>query len=91
MRARNTTAKPKTSTQGLSKASRPCEALAHEEMMGVMAPASMRLSFATMKFEPSKKVATAPPNSSGPRMPLRVRKNWNVRGPRMLPILFWNS
>ena len=51
----------------------------------------MRLSFATMKFDPSKKVATAPPKSNGPRIPFSVRKNWNVFGPRMLPILFWNS
>ena len=37
VRARKTTAKPKTSTQGLSRASRPCEALAQWLMTDVMA------------------------------------------------------
>ena len=52
---------------------------------------SIRLFFSTIKFEPSKKVATAPPKRSGPKSPLRMRNHSNVWGPRKLPSLCWNS
>ena len=59
--SRNTTAKPSTSTHGLSRASRPCEVFAQREIIGVMIPSVTRLSFTIMKLLPSKKVQRQPP------------------------------
>ena len=71
IRAKNITANPNTRFHGSSKASSPAEALAQRLMTG--APMSVSDAFSTMKLEPSKNVATAPPNSNGPTMPFSRR------------------
>ena len=85
--ARKNTAKAKTRFHGSSSASSPWLAFAHLLMTGCTPSVIFILSM--MKLEPSKNVATAPPRSNGPRMPLSTRKHWNVRAPKKLPSLFW--
>ena len=84
IRARNITAKPNTKFQGSSRASSPAESLAQRLITG--APILVSDAFSTMKLEPSKKVATAPPNSSGPTMPFNIRNQRYVRVPSRLPL-----
>ena len=88
-RAKKNTASPKTRFHGSSNASRPFDALAQRLMTGC--DIWKILSRSTTKLLPVKNVATAPPKSNGPKMPLMTKKAWNVRVPRRLPNLFWNS
>ena len=81
--ASRTTDTPNSTLRHSATASRPCHGVAHCEMTAAP-PWLARLRRSIVNSAPVKKVPTAVPISSGPRMPLINRKALKVRSPKTL-------